>query len=100
MTTIKTTCIRCGGIDLTPDDLALELRPGRREGDYRFRCPNCAESQRRPANPRVVSALLATGVNFEVIIPSPITEVEIAAFVAAIETESDLLRFLGQPGDP
>jgi hypothetical protein len=94
MTTIKTTCIRCGGIDLTPDDLALELHPGRREGDYCFRCPTCAESQRRPANPRVVSALLATGVSFEVINPSPITEIEIEAFVAALETEPDPLRLL------
>jgi hypothetical protein len=94
MTTIKTTCIRCGGINLKPDDVALELRPGRREGDYRFRCPTCAEPQRRPANPRVVGVLLATGVIFEVINPDPITEMEIAAFAAALEAESDPLRLL------
>jgi hypothetical protein len=42
----------------------------------------------------VVSALLATGVTFEIVNPNPITEMEIAAFAAALETESDPLRLL------
>jgi hypothetical protein len=42
----------------------------------------------------VVSVLLATGVTFEVINPDPITEREIAAFVAALEAESDPFRLL------
>jgi hypothetical protein len=94
MTTIKTTCTRCGDIHLTPDDLALELHPGGREGDYRFKCPTCMFQQRRPANSRVVSVLLATGVSFEVINPDPITQDEVDAFVAALETEPDPLRLL------
>lgn len=94
MTTIKTTCSRCGDIHLTPDDVALELRPGGREGDYRFRCPTCTVQQRRPANSRVVSVLLATGVHFEVVNPNPITETEITEFVAALESEKDPLRLL------
>lgn len=94
MTTIKTTCARCGDIHLTPDDVSLELHPGGREGDYRFRCPRCTEPQRRPANARVVSVLLATGVPFEVIIPNPITDGEIEAFAAALESEPDPLRLL------
>ncbi|HEX6301927.1 MAG TPA: hypothetical protein VF148_15825 [Acidimicrobiia bacterium] len=94
MTTIKTTCNRCGDIHLRPRDVALELRPGGREGDYRFTCPNCTSEQRRPANSRVVSVLLATGVHFEVVNPDPITETEIAAFMAALETEPDPLRLL------
>ena len=94
MTTIKTTCSSCGDIHLTPDDVALELRPGGREGDYRFTCPTCTAQQRRPANSRVVSVLLATGVTFEVINPDPITEPEIEAFAAALETEPDPFRLL------
>jgi len=94
MTTIKTTCSRCGDIHLTPDDVALELHPGGKEGDYRFKCPNCTYLQRRPANSRVVSVLLATGVQFEVISSDPITEREIEAFSAALETEPDPLRLL------
>lgn len=94
MTTIKTTCGRCGDIHLTPDDVALELHPGGQEGDYRFKCPSCTEQQRRPANSRVVSVLLATGVAFVVVNPEPITESEISAFVDALETEPDLFRLL------
>jgi hypothetical protein len=94
MTTIKTTCTRCGDIHLTPRDVALELRPGGREGDYCFTCPSCTSEQRRPANSRVVSVLLATGVHFEVVNPDPITEQEIEAFMAALETEPDPLRLL------
>ncbi len=94
MTTIKTTCGRCGDIHLTPDDVALELRPGGQEGDYRFTCPSCTEQQRRPANSRVVSVLLATGVTFEVINPDPITESEIAAFADALESDPDPFRLL------
>jgi hypothetical protein len=94
MTTIKTTCSRCGDIHLTPDDVALELRPGGREGDYCFKCPTCTAEQRRPANSRVVSVLLATGVHFEVVDNHPITEDEIESFVAALESEPDPLRLL------
>jgi len=41
-----------------------------------------------------VSVLLATGVAFEVINPEPITEEEIEAFAAALETEPDPFRLL------
>ncbi len=94
MTTIKTTCSRCGDVELTPSDLALELIPSEDSGSYRFDCPTCGEQQRRPANARVVSVLLATGVAYEVIRPDPITESEISQFVTAINTEVDPLRLL------
>jgi hypothetical protein len=94
MTTIKTTCSRCGDIHLTPADVALELRPGGREGEYCFKCPSCTSEQRRHANSRVVSVLHAPGVQFEVFNPDPNTEMEIDAFMAALETEPDPLRLL------
>ena len=94
MTTIKTTCGRCGDVELTPSDLALELVPSEDSGSYRFNCPSCGEVERRPANARVVSVLLATGVAYEVIRPDPITEGEIDDFVTAINTEIDPLRLL------
>lgn len=94
MTTIKTNCGRCGEIHLTPEEVGLELRPGGREGDYHFKCPSCHKPQRRPANSRVVSVLLATGVSFEVVNPDPITLQEIEAFGAALESEPDPLRLL------
>lgn len=94
MTTIKTTCQRCGDIHLTPGDLALELTPNSDEGNYTFTCPVCATAQSRPANARVVSVLLATGVSYQIIDDSPITEDEIERFASALETEPDPFRLL------
>ena len=74
MTTIKTTCERCGDVELEPDDLALELDPTQESGVYVFTCPSCIGVQRRPANPRVVNVLLATGVSYEVVAPSPLDD--------------------------
>ncbi len=94
MTTIKTTCDLCGDVELGPDDLALELDPTGKTGVYRFSCPECDVLQRRPANARVVSVLLATGVRYDIIPADPITEDEIAAFAQALEQEPDLFRLL------
>lgn len=86
MTTIRTTCDRCGDVELTTADIGLELAPSGMTGCYRFTCPFCTSIQRRPANNRVVSILLATGVEYTIIDPiGPITETEIAAFAAALE---------------
>ncbi len=98
MTTIKTTCERCGDVELEPGDLALELDPTQESGVYLFTCPSCIVVQRRPANPRVVNVLLATGVTYEVVTPSsndhPITEAEIATFARRLDEEEDLFRLL------
>ncbi len=94
MTTIKTTCSRCGDVELTPHDLALELDPGEDRGTYRFTCPSCGEIERRPANARVVSVLLATGVVYEIVRTDPITEDEIESFVSALNTEPNPFRLL------
>jgi protein tyrosine phosphatase (PTP) superfamily phosphohydrolase (DUF442 family) len=92
MTTIKTTCKQCGDIELQPQHLRLELDPAGDEGNYRFTCPTCDYIQRRPANSRVVSVLLATGVGYEVLPIDPITEREIETFVQALDTEEDVVR--------
>jgi len=82
MTTIRTTCSRCGDVELTTDDVGLELVGHGGEGRYRFNCPVCGLTERRPANHRVVSILLATGVDCEIVADeSPITEREIERFV-------------------
>ena len=86
MTTIRTTCERCGDIELTTADLGLELSAEDSTGNYRFACPTCGVVQRKPANHRVVSILLATGVDYE-ILPElgTITEEEIAAFARSLD---------------
>jgi len=88
MTTIRTSCSLCGDVELVPGDLSLELTASSGTGIYLFMCPHCEEQQRRPANHRVVSILLATGVAYRVIEEGrdgPITEEEIAHFGAALE---------------
>ena len=94
MTTIKTTCAACGDVELGPTDLALELDVAGDSGTYRFMCPSCFTVQRRPANSRVVNVLLATGVEYEIVDTSPITEEEILDFAAALATELDPVRLL------
>ncbi len=82
MTTIRTTCSRCGDVELTTGDVGLELAGEGGEGRYRFDCPLCGATERRPANERVVSILLATGVSYEIVpMEEPLTEAEITRFV-------------------
>ena len=89
MTTIRTTCSRCGDVELTTGDIGLELSATGSTGNYRFDCPLCGDTQRRPANHRVVSILLATGVSYEIMSPAgPITESEIERFSSALESDS------------
>ncbi|MDH5373179.1 MAG: hypothetical protein OEX97_09570 [Acidimicrobiia bacterium] len=94
MTTIKSTCSRCGDVKLQPMDLALELDPAEDSGVYRFACPTCAQIQRRPANARVVSVLLATGVPYEVVRTDLITESEISRFAAALGQDVDFISMI------
>lgn len=94
MTTIKTMCERCGDVELRADDLSLELDPNRDTGTYLFVCPSCLTLQRRPANARVVTVLLATGVDFEIVSRDIITEAEIARFVAALDDPEGVFKLL------
>ncbi len=96
MTTIRTTCQICGEVELLPGELSLELTALSGTGCYRFDCPSCGDIQRRPANHRVVSILLATGVGYEVVDdPERITETEIARFAAALESGDWVDQLLG-----
>jgi predicted RNA-binding Zn-ribbon protein involved in translation (DUF1610 family) len=88
MTMIRTTCATCGEVELIPGELSLELTALNGTGTYQFACPTCGASQRRPANHRVVSILLATGVGYEVLDHSDvITEAEIRRFTIALDSE-------------
>lgn len=94
MTTIKTTCAICGDVELGPEDISLELDPTKSSGSYRFFCPSCETLQRRPANTRIVSVLLATGVAYDVVRPDPITEDEISDFVSDLNSVDDWAKLL------
>lgn len=89
MTMIRTTCTSCGEVELIPGELTLELTALNGSGSYLFECPGCGTGQRRPANHRVVSILLATGVGYEVLDdPDAITESEIRRFSVALDAEN------------
>lgn len=94
MTTIRTTCEGCGDVELSTSDIALELTGVGEAGSYRFVCPTCSGVQIRPATPRVVSILLATGVNYEITLAAPpITEAEVDTFVSMLD-EDDWMSHL------
>lgn len=86
MTTIRTTCAICGDVELIPGELSLELTAIDGTGTYVFECPTCGDIQRRPANHRVVSILLATGVAYHVNDDTDaITPSEIARFAQELD---------------
>ncbi len=84
MTTIKTTCGACGDVELSSDDLTLDLAPAMATGRYGFACPFCRVTQHRPANERVVAILLAIGVPYSVT-DQMVSESEISEFVDSLD---------------
>jgi hypothetical protein len=65
MTTIRTTCPRCGEVDMGPEAILLSVRENGREGSYRFRCPSCADRVEKRADRKIVALLVSAGVDIE-----------------------------------
>ena len=65
MTTIRTTCPRCGEVDMGPEAILLSVRENGREGSYRFTCPNCADDVEKRADRKIVALLVSAGVDIE-----------------------------------
>jgi predicted RNA-binding Zn-ribbon protein involved in translation (DUF1610 family) len=63
MTTIRTTCPRCGEVDMGPESILLQVVRGGREGTYRFECPTCLESVEKRADRKIVALLVSAGVD-------------------------------------
>jgi hypothetical protein len=63
MTTIRTTCPRCGEVDMGPEAILLSVARGGREGSYRFVCPVCADPVEKPADRKIVALLVSAGVD-------------------------------------
>lgn len=99
MTTIRTTCEGCGDVELSTSDIALELTGAGDAGSYRFSCPMCSAVQVRPATKRVVSILLATGVNYEIVLSTgPITEAEIDDFIGQLDEDDWISKLVPSEG--
>jgi predicted RNA-binding Zn-ribbon protein involved in translation (DUF1610 family) len=63
MTTIRTTCPRCGEVDMGPESILLQVVRGGREGTYRFECPACMEPVEKRADRKIVALLVSAGVD-------------------------------------
>jgi hypothetical protein len=63
MTTIRTTCPRCGEVDMGPESILLHVVRGGREGTYRFTCPTCMDHVEKRADRKIVALLVSAGVD-------------------------------------
>jgi predicted RNA-binding Zn-ribbon protein involved in translation (DUF1610 family) len=63
MTTIRTTCPRCGEVDMGPESILLQVARGGREGTYRFTCPTCRDAVEKRADRKIVALLVSAGVD-------------------------------------
>ena len=90
MTTIKASCPTCGGVELTPADVALMVCSSAAHSYYAFDCPSCEDQVRKPADDHVVSLLLSGGVPAQVWdLPAEVLE----ARGGPVLTYDDLLDF-------
>jgi hypothetical protein len=62
MATIRATCVDCGDVELTTRDVRVRVCIEDNTGSYTFRCPSCLMSVVKPAEPRIVDLLVASGV--------------------------------------
>lgn len=62
MATIRATCGDCGDVELTTADVRVRVCVEDNSGSYHFRCPHCAMAVVKPAEPRIVDLLVASGV--------------------------------------
>ena len=61
-TRIRASCEQCGDVELRVDDVVVRVCIDDDAGSYVFRCPGCEMSIVKPAEPRVVELLVASGV--------------------------------------
>lgn len=74
MTRIRANCPDCGDVELTPDEILIQVAHDDADlvGDgsrYRFTCPDCASTVTKPADERIVQLLITGGVALQVAEP-------------------------------
>ncbi|HTG46724.1 MAG TPA: hypothetical protein VK646_03620 [Actinomycetota bacterium] len=65
MTTIRTTCPRCGEVDMGPEAISLSVRSNGHEGSYRFTCPSCEDDVEKRADRKILALLVSAGVDID-----------------------------------
>lgn len=61
-TVIKASCHDCGDVELGVKELRVRVCSEDTQGSYVFRCPTCHMSVAKPAEPRIIDLLVASGV--------------------------------------
>ena len=62
MATIRASCETCGDVELTTADVRVRVCINDNRGEYAFRCPDCAMTVVKAAEPRTIDLLVASGV--------------------------------------
>lgn len=62
MVTIRASCETCGNIELTTTDVRVWVCNNDNRGEYSFRCPYCATTVVKGAEPRSINLLVASDV--------------------------------------
>jgi len=70
MATIRATCHTCGDVELTTTDVSVWVNAIDHKGTYSFECPECRATVVKPAEPRTIDLLLASGVAYELSVPA------------------------------
>jgi hypothetical protein len=90
MPTIRATCSDCGDVELTTADVRVRVCIEDNSGSYLFRCPACQMAVVKPAEPRIVDLLVASGVELSTWrLPGELYETRVGAPL----THDDLLDF-------
>lgn len=105
-TVIKASCQDCGDVELRVNDLRVRVCTEVEAGSYVFRCPTCQMSVVKPAEPRIVDMLVASGVElvtwdlpaelFEVHPGPPITHDDLIDFHRILQDDSWFDSLLAQ----
>ena len=75
MATIRASCSDCGDVELTTADVHVRVCVADNSGTYSFRCPTCEMTVVKPAEPRTVDLLVASGVSYSTwTLPAELTE--------------------------
>ena len=90
MAMIRASCPTCGDVELTTRDVRVLLCSSTYESSYAFQCPACRVAVAKPAEPRVVDVLLASGIALTVWhMPAELDEVHAGPAISY----DDLLEF-------
>jgi hypothetical protein len=98
MATIRASCEHCGDVELTTADVAVRVCAEDNQGSYSFQCPECGVIVVKPAEPRTVDLLVASGVSYATwSMPAELCEPR--GLGAAAITHDELLDFHELLGD-